>query len=154
MNVQNGISSVVEGIAYYPYILVPNDRFQPAFYEVSLAVSDETFDQFKSRGYVSCHAAGERNFTPDPVIVFKKFAFNKNGTANVHPRLVDADGNDLDVNVGNGSKINIQWKHVEYKGKGKDVVKRAELVAAQVVELVEYNSDGVATKDEDVILEF
>ena len=154
MKTMNGIPSVVEGVAFYPYITVPNDRFQPAFYEVSVAVSDETFDLFKSRGYVSCFSAGERNFTPDPVIVFKKFAYNNDGSPNKAPRLVDTDGNDVDLNVGNGSRVKIQWKHVEYKGNGKSIVKRPELVAAQVVELVEYNSDGVATKDEDVALEF
>ena len=137
MTTINGIPSVIEGVAYYPYILVPNDRFQPSFYEVSVAVSDETFDQFKSRGYVSCFPAGGRNFTPDPVIVFKKFAFNKDGSANKPPRLVDLDGNDVDVNVGNGSKV-----------------KRPVLVAAQVVELVEWDGDSPATANEDPDLEF
>ena len=66
----NGIPSVIEGIAYYPYITVPNEKYKPAFYEVSMAVSDETFDRFKSRGYASCFPAGDRKFTPDPVIVF------------------------------------------------------------------------------------
>lgn len=151
----NGIPSVVEGVAYYPYILVPNERFKPAFYEVSVAVSDETFDQFKSRGYVSCFPAGGRNFTPDPVIVFKKFAYNKDGSANKPPRLVDLDGNDVDVNVGNGSKVKIQWNHSEYGGKeGGDKVKRPVLVAAQVVELVEWDGDTPATKNEDPDLEF
>ena len=151
----NGIPSVVEGVAYYPYVTVPNERFQPAFYEVSVAVSDETFDQFKSKGYVSCFAAGQRNFTPDPVIVFKKFAYNNDGSPNKPPRLVDTEGKDVDLNVGNGSKVRVQWKHVEYKGKGKSTVKRPELVAAQVVELVEFaGGDSPATRNEDPDLEF
>ena len=119
MKTMNGIPSVVEGVAYYPYITVPNDRFNPAFYEVSVAVSDETFDQFKSRGYVSCFSAGDRNFTDDPVIVFKKFAYNNDGSANKPPRLVDTEGNDVDVNVGNGSKVRVQWKHCRIQGQRK-----------------------------------
>tara|TARA_R110002074_G_scaffold106893_2_gene231045 strand:+ start:160 stop:624 length:465 start_codon:yes stop_codon:yes gene_type:complete len=150
----NGIPSVIEGIAYYPYITVPNEKYKPAFYEVSMAVSDETFDRFKSRGYASCFPAGDRKFTPDPVIVFKKFAYNKDGSSNKHPPLVDQEGQNLDLNIGNGSKIRVQWKHVEYKGKGADKVKRAELVAAQIVELVEWDGDSPATRNEDPDLEF
>jgi len=153
MNLQNGIPSVVEGIAFYPHLLIANERFKPAFYEVSLAVSDETFDQFKSRGYVSCFPAGDRDFTPDPVISFRKFAYNKNGTANPPPKLIDLEGNPVDVSIGNGSKMKIQWKHSEYKGGEKGIVKRPMLVAAQLVELVEYNGESGAAF-EDAALEF
>ena len=31
----NGIPSVIEGIAYYPQILVPNEKFKPAFYDLT-----------------------------------------------------------------------------------------------------------------------
>jgi len=153
MTLQNGIPSVVEGIAFYPHILVANERFTPVFYEVSLAVSDETFDQFKSRGYVSCFPAGDRIFTPDPVITFRKFAYNKNGTPNPHPQLIDLEGKPVDVSIGNGSKMKIQWKHVEYKGGEKGIVKRPGLVAAQLVELVEYSGES-GTTFEDAALEF
>jgi|TARA_R110000744_G_scaffold351194_1_gene456986 hypothetical protein len=150
----NGIPSVIEGIAYYPQILVPNEKFKPAFYEVNLAVSDEVFDKFKSRGYKSCFPAGDRKYTLDPVVVFKKFAYNKDGSPNAHPRLVDAEGEDIDINIGNGSKIRVQWKHIEYKGKGAEKVKRAELVAAQLIEVVEWDGDSPATRNEEPDLEF
>ena len=67
---------------------------------------------------------------------------------------MDQEGQNLDLNIGNGSKIRVQWKHVEYKGKGADKVKRAELVAAQIVELVEWDGDSPATRNEDPDLEF
>lgn len=150
----NGIPCVIEGIAYYPCITIPNERFKPAFYEVNLAVSDEVFDQFKSRGYQSCFAAGERTYTLDPVIAFKKFAYHKDGSPNAAPALVDSEGKEIDINIGNGSKIKVQWKHIEYKGKGSEKIKRAELVAAQIIEIVEWDGDKPATRNEEPSLEF
>ena len=56
-----------------------------------------------------------------------------------------------DINIA----LKIQWNHTEYGGKeGGAKVKRPVLVAAQVVELVEWDGDSPATANEDPDLEF
>ena len=143
----NGIPSVVEGTAYWAHILVPNTRFEPQKFELNLAVSDEVFQLFSDAGYYGCHAAGTKDFSPDAVVVFQKFAHSKDGTPNPSPRLVNGDNEDIDVALGNGSRVKVQWSHREYPMRGSgNMVLRAEPVAVQVINLIEYGetSNGSA----------
>ena len=62
------------------------------------------------------------------------------------PRLLDADKNDVDVLVGNGSKVKVQyqeydWTYNNKSGKGLD------LQAMQVISLVEIGSPDGAEFD-------
>jgi len=134
----NGIPEVVEGTAFYPHILVPNEAFGRKMYEINLAVSDDIFDLFQSQGYIGLHPSGKKKFTPDPVIAFQRFAFRKDGSPNPTPKLVDMENNPVDVSIGNGSRVKVMWRHSTYKSGGGGMIQRAELVAVQLVELVEY----------------
>ena len=138
----NGIPEVVEGTAFYPHILVPNEAFGRTMYEINLAVSDDVFDLFESQGYIGLHPAGKKKFTPDNVIVFQRFAFRKDGSPNPKPKLVDMENNPIDVALGNGSRVKVMWRHSTYKSGGGGMIQRAELVAVQLVELVEYAQEN------------
>ena len=106
-------------------------------------MSDEVFQLFSDAGYFGCHASGTKDFSPDPVVVFQKFAHSKDGAPNDAPRLVNTDNQDIDVAVGNGSRVKVQWSHREYPMRGSgNMVLRAEPVAVQVLDLVEYGETG------------
>ena len=140
MQLINGIPNIIEGMAYYPHILVPNEAFGREMYEINLAIDDSTFEQFNDEGYIGLHHAGKKKFTPDPVITFQRFAYSHNGKPNKKPRLVDTENKDIDVAIGNGSRVKVMWKHSEYGKQNR--VKRPELVAVQIVDLVPYESSG------------
>ena len=150
----NGIPSIVEGTSYYPHVLVPNEAFGRMMYEINLAVSDDVFDSFESQGYIGLHPAGKKKFTPDPVIVFQRFANRKDGSPNPAPRLVDMENNPIDVSIGNGSRVKVMWRHSSYKSGGGGMIQRAELVAVQLVELVEYGEAGASADYDLAAVEF
>ena len=147
----NGIPEIVEGTAFYPHILVPNEAFGREMYEINLAVSDEIFDLFQSQGYIGLHPAGKKKFTPDAVIVFQRFAFRKNGSPNPKPKLVDMENRPVDVALGNGSRVKVMWRHSTYKSGGGGMIQRAELVAVQLVELVPYDDIGADDINMEVV---
>ena len=151
MNLINGIPEVIEGTAYYPSILVPNTKFEKHMFQINLAVSDEIWDMFRSQGFIGLHPAGKKGYTPDPVITFERFATRKDGvTKNQPPKLVDSDNEPIDVTVGNGSRVKVMWRHSQYAGGG-GIINRAELVAVQVVELVEYSEAASADATDQAI---
>ena len=80
----------------------------------------------------------------------------KDGTPNAVPKLLDADKEPLDVAVGNGSKVNVQYREWETTNNYGDF-KGLDLQAVQVVDLVEYTgSDGseLTSLGDDNDLEF
>jgi|TARA_R110002153_G_scaffold83704_1_gene210191 hypothetical protein len=137
----DGIPQVLTGEAYYPHVKVPVPNYQQTAngYEINLAVSDEVFQQFKDAGFnVGLKEAGRAKYTEDPVVHFYQWEINGKGEKNAVPKLVDADKNEIDVQIGNGSKVAIQWRAAVY-GPNKQY-KRAILEAVQVLELQEYGS--------------
>ncbi len=141
MRMIDGIPQVLTGEAYYPHVKVPVPNYQQTAngYEINLAVSDEVFQQFKDAGFnVGLKEAGRAKYTEDPVVHFYQWEINGKGEKNAVPKLVDADKNEIDVQIGNGSKVAIQWRAAVY-GPNKQY-KRAILEAVQVLELQEYGS--------------
>lgn len=65
-----------------------------------------------------------------------------NGITRPAPRLLDKDKQEINVAVGNGSKVRVQFN--EYSGEGKyGPYQGLDLQAVQVVDLIEYRSaDG------------
>jgi hypothetical protein len=59
------------------------------------------------------------------------------------PKLFDDEGHPIDVMVGNGSKVRVNYTPAAYEGLGGGIT--LYLNAVQVVELVEYVSGGRAT---------
>ncbi len=69
----------------------------------------------------------------EPAFSFSRKVERHDGTTNPAPKLVDGDGNDLDVSLGNGSEVTVKIK--PYTGKYGTF---AELIAVKVTNLIEY----------------
>ena len=86
--------------------------------------------------------------------LMKRKVARKDGTPNQAPKLLDANKEPLDVAVGNGSKVNVQYREWETSNNYGDF-KGLDLQAVQVVDLVEYTgSDGSELQPIDDDLEF
>ena len=150
----NGIPQVVEGVAYYSSVTIPKPDFngEKNLYIVNLAVSDDVFQKFQDAGYnCGMKPAGRASFTEDPVITFQQWELGAKGKPNRKPRLVDQDKNDVDVALGNGSKVAVQWRHSEY-GDGK--YRRPILENVQIIDLIEYLGDTAESGDSGGSLAF
>ena len=134
---------IVEGTAYWASVRQPNTTFEP-MYTINLVVDDEIAKDFASRGH------SIREMEEGPAIVIKRKVNGPNGMTRKAPRLLDSDKNDVDVLIGNGSTVRVQyseydWEYNKKKGKGLD------LQAVQIVNLVPYkggDGDELLTDEE------
>ena len=126
---------IVEGNAYWASLVAPNTTYEP-MYTINLVVDEATAKDFAERGH------SIREMEEGPAVVIKRKVNGPNGMVRKAPRLLDADKNDVDVLVGNGSKVRVQyqeydWTYNNKSGKGLD------LQAVQIIELVPYKAaDG------------
>ena len=119
--------------AMWANITTPNTRFKPHKYGLTVLTDDETATKLEGIGLSQVRTrAGESKYE-EPAFTFSRRATRNDGTANAAPKLVDTDGNDLDVSVGNGSEVIVKIK--PYKN---DYGQFAELMAVKVENLVEY----------------
>jgi|TARA_R100001530_G_C4296707_1_gene149419 hypothetical protein len=146
MKMINGVPHIVEGVAYYAHLGRPvpdySEKQEPGSgkygWEINLAVSDDTFAQFKEAGInVGMRPPGNSKYTPDPVITFYRYHKNYDGGENEPPKVVDLEKEPFTDMIGNGSKVAVQWGALEYSNKK---FKRAIIEAVQVKELVEVGS--------------
>ena len=100
--------AVQEGTAYWASIKTPNTRFEPVF-TINLVVDDETANDFASRGHTI------KQLDEGPSIIIKRKVDGPNGMVRPAPRLLDADKNEVNYSVGNGSKVKVQYN--EYEGE-------------------------------------
>ena len=127
--------AILEGTVKWASITTPNTKFEP-MYTVDLIVDEETANDFASRGHkIKQHDEG-------PAIVIKRKVNGPNGITRPAARLLDKDKQEINVAVGNGSKVRVQFN--EYSGEGKyGPYQGLDLQAVQVVDLIEYRSaDG------------
>ena len=127
--------AILEGTVKWASITTPNSKFEPV-YTVDLIVDEETANDFASRGHkIKQHDEG-------PAVVIKRKVNGPNGITRPAPRLLDKDKQEINVAVGNGSKVRVQFN--EYSGEGKyGPYQGLDLQAVQVVDLIEYRSaDG------------
>jgi|TARA_R100001460_G_scaffold14_3_gene71 hypothetical protein len=127
--------AILEGTVKWASITTPNTKFEP-MYTVDLIVDEEIANDFASRGHkIKQHDEG-------PAIVIKRKVNGPNGITRPAPRLLDKDKQEINVAVGNGSKVRVQFN--EYSGEGKyGPYQGLDLQAVQVVDLIEYRSaDG------------
>ena len=132
--------AVEEGIVKWASISTPNTRYEPG-YTVDLIVSDEVANDFASRGHkIKQHDEG-------PAIVIKRKVNGPNGMERPAPRLLDQNKQDINVAVGNGSRVKVQFN--EYEGENQYGPYRGlDLQAVQILDLVEYRSaDGAELLD-------
>ena len=127
--------AVIKGHAYWACITTPNTKFTPA-YSVNLVVDRKVADDFKARGFTV------KEQEEGPALIIKRKVNGPNGMVRQAPRLMDANKRDIDINVGNGSEVNVQYKEWESTWNGQQF-KGLDLQAVQVLNLVEYGApDG------------
>ena len=134
--------AVIEGKAYWSFVTTPNTKFTPA-YSVNLVVDDSMADSFRDRGFTV------KDMEEGPALIIKRKVDGKDGMVRQAPKLFDKSKREIDVNVGNGSHVKVQYKEWDTKWNGQ-VFKGLDFQAMQVLDLVEYNSpDGSEFDIED-----
>ena len=128
--------AVVNGTAYWASIKTPNTKFEPV-YTINLVVDEDTANDFASRGHKI------KQMDEGPSLIIKRKVNGPNGMVRTAPRLLDADKNEVNYSVGNGSKVRVQFN--EYQGENKyGPYTGLDLQAVQVLDLVEYRAEDGA----------
>ena len=97
---------------------------------------------WQKKGYAQKVRTMEIAGEDTPYIYLTKPTHRRSGEDNKSIKVFDKFGNDVNPDtIGNGSTVNIQYRTYEWEFQGDKGVK-AELVAVQVVDLVEYKSGG------------
>ena len=126
--------AVLEGTAYWAFVKTPNTKFEPT-YSVNLVVDNETASDFEDRGFTV------KQMDEGPAVVIKRKVNGPNGMIRKAPDLIGRNLEELDVNVGNGSKVKVKYKEWESTWNGRQF-KGLDFVKMQVIDLVEYNPEG------------
>ena len=114
-------------------ITSPNTRFEPHKYGITVLTDSDTATKLEGLGLNQVRTrTGELKYE-EPAFTFSKRASRNDGTANPAPKLVDGDGNPMDVAIGNGSEVTVKIK--PYKN---NYGRFAELMAVKVDNLIEY----------------
>ena len=125
--------AVLEGPVYWASLSVPNRTFEPVTYQATLVVDQKTAREFEKDGYKI------KEIDEQPALFFRRYYNRPDGTTNPPVRVVDKAKNPLDVAVGNGSKVKIQYQPRVIENK-YGIFNWLELQAVQVLDLVEYNN--------------
>ena len=131
--------ALVEGVAYWASVTTPNTTYQPV-YTVNLVVSDDVAKDFQSRGFTV------KDMDEGPALLIKRKVNGPNGMVRSAPKLMDTNKQPMNVSVGNGSKVRVQYKEWESTWNGT-LYKGLDFQAMQVLELVEYSSPDGAEFD-------
>lgn len=127
--------AILEGTAYWASVKRPNTTYEPV-YSVNLVVDDTTAADFKRRGFKI------KDMDEGPAIVIKRKVNGGPKGTREPPKLYDRMKNEIDVEVGNGSKVKVQYREWEVDRAGK-TYQGLEFLAMQVLDLVPYSSGGV-----------
>jgi hypothetical protein len=126
--------AILEGTAYWASIKRPNTTYEPV-YSVNLVIDDETASDFKRRGFTI------KDMDAGPAIVIKRKVNGGPKGTREPPKLYDRMKNEIDVEVGNGSKVKVSYREWEMERGGKQY-QGLEFLALQVLDLVPYSSGG------------
>ena len=138
--------AVLEGTAYWAFVKTPNVTYDPV-YSVNLVVDSKTASDFEDRGFTV------KQMDEGPAIIIKRKVNGPNGMIRKAPILLDRRKNEIDVNVGNGSRVKVQYKEWESVWNGKNF-KGLDFVKMQVLDLVEYDNgdtDEFQVEDEEEV---
>jgi hypothetical protein len=132
---------IIDGTAYWASIKTPNTTFEP-MYTVNLVVDEATANDFASRGHTI------KVMDEGSAIVIKRKVNGPNGMVRSAPRLLDQNKQEVNLAVGNGSKVRVQCNEYAWEYAGK-AGKSLDLQAVQIVDLIEYKAeDGSEFFDE------
>ena len=127
--------AILEGTAYWASIKTPNTKFTPT-YSIDLVVDSDTANEFASRGHKI-----KQEYEEGPALVIKRKVTDYKGRPNAVPRLYDQNKQEVNLAVGNGSKVKVQYD--EYHGSNDfGDYHGLDLKAVQILNLVEYNASG------------
>ena len=110
-----------------------NTKFEPHKYGIVVLTDVDTANRLEGIGLSRVRTKDGQPKYDEPAFSFSRKVEKHDGGTNPAPKLVDGDGNALDVSVGNGSDVTVKIK--PYTGKYGTF---AELVAVKVSNLVEY----------------
>lgn len=122
--------AVVEGRAYWASVTTPNTKYDPV-YSVNLVVEDSVAEDFRSNGFTV------KDMDEGPAVVIKRKVNGPNGMVRQPPKLLDKNKNAMNVSVGNGSLVKVQYKEWETTWNGTQY-KGLDFQAMQVLDLIEY----------------
>jgi len=125
---------VLEGTAFWASVKTPNTTYEPT-YSVNLVVADEVAEDFKERGFTV------KSMEEGPAIVLKCKVNGPRGMIREAPKLYDRMKNEIDCQVGNGSKVRVQYKEWESQRNGT-TYRGLDFMAMQVIDLVAYAGDA------------
>ena len=132
---------IVEGTGYWASIKTPNTTFEPV-YTINLVVEQSVADDFASRGHTI------KQMDEGPALVIKRKVNGPNGMIRNAPRLLDQNKQEVNLAVGNGSKVRVQCNEYEWEYAG-NTGKSLDLQAVQIIDLIEYKAeDGSEFFDE------
>ena len=123
--------AVLEGTAYWAFVTSPNTKYDPC-YSVNLVVDEATAQNFEDRGFPV------KQMDEGPAVVIKRKVNGPNGMIRKAPGLIDNRKQEIDVTVGNGSHVKVQYKEWESQWNGR-TYKGLDFMKMQVLKLVEYN---------------
>jgi len=124
----------IEGKAMWANVSTPNTKFEPHKYGIVVLTDTDTATRLEGIGLSQVRTRDGQPKYDEPAFSFSRKVEKHDGTTNPAPKLVDAEGTDLDVNVGNGSGVTVKIK--PYTGKYGTF---AELIAVKVTDLNEYS---------------
>lgn len=127
---------VVTGIASWASVQAPNTTYEPV-YTIDLEVSDADAEVLRSQDITVKTEDGKN------MVKFKRKQFREGGNENPKPNVVDADNMPFDKLIGNGSKVNVQYRTYEWSWGGKQGT-GADLVGVQVIDHVAYGGSEFA----------
>ena len=131
--------AVLEGKAYWAFVTTPNTKFTPA-YSVNLVVDDETASSFRTRGFTV------KDMDEGPALIIKRKVDGPRGMVREAPKLYDKSKREIDVSVGNGSHVKVQYKEWETSWNGQDF-RGLDFQAMQVLDLIQYDAPDGAEFD-------
>jgi len=133
----------VEGTAMWANVSTPNTKFEPHKYGIVVLTDEDTASRLEGLGLSRVRTRDGQAKYDEPAFSFSRKVEKHDGTTNSAPKLLDDDGNDMDVSVGNGSGVTVKIK--PYTGKYGTF---AELIAVKVTNLIEYSEGGSDDNEE------
>jgi len=133
----------IEGKAMWANVSTPNTKFEPHKYGIVVLTDEDTANRLEGVGLSQVRTRDGQPKYDEPAFSFSRKVEKHDGTTNSAPKLLDSEGNDMDVSVGNGSQVTVKIK--PYTGKYGTF---AELIAVKVSNLIEY-SEGNSDDNEE-----
>ena len=136
--------AVASGKAYWASVTKPNTTFEPV-YTVDLVISDNDAQNLQEEGIkVKEFSLKDEDGEPQYIgkaITIKRKVNGKNGPREA-PKLFNKSKELMDVTVGNGSEVRVQYEPYPWEYAGKTGI-TLDFKAMQVIELVPMKSqDG------------